>query len=241
MIRLNSSGNLVWARTIGGTGSDWPYSVIPAVDGGYVIAGSTASFGAGGYDCIVVKIQEDGSVDWAYTFGTNGSDVARDIVQTSDGGYAVNGSTYGLGAGGSDVLIVKFNPDGSYPSCATPCSPQITDVSPASSPVTWDAAYNPFITDAPLNENNRSFSTAYLCPPVSAGEGFQGDGGAVICAPFAGGLRFLSGEELELALYRPDGRLVYARTLLRGENRIKLERGVYLWSAGEFSGVSVVR
>ncbi|MEO0140483.1 MAG: hypothetical protein ABIM88_02905 [candidate division WOR-3 bacterium] len=242
VIRLNSSGDLVWARTIGGSGSDWPNSIIPAIDGGYVIAGSTTSYGTGGYDCFVVKIAEDGSVVWAYTFGTNGSDIAHDIIQTTDGGYAITGYTYGLGAGGSDVLIIKFNADGTYPSCAIPCSPEITAVSLSSSSITWDASYSPFLADQPLNENNPTFSRASLCPPVSAEEGFPEHGiHYVRCVPFAGGLKFFSGEELELTLYRPDGRLVYAGTISKGENRIGLEQGVYFWRAGDFSGVSVVR
>jgi len=242
VIKLNSSGNLLWARTIGGSGSDWPYSVIPAIDGGYVIAGSTASFGAGGSDCFVVKITEDGALSWAFTFGTNGSDVARQVIRTSDGGYALTGSTYGIGSGGSDVLIIKFNADGTYPSCAVPCSPQVTDVLPASSSVTWDANYSPLLTDPSLNENSPSFSASYLCSPVSAGEFPPGnDEQAIRCVPFARGLRFFSGTETKLRLYRPDGRLVYTGTLLKGETRINLDKGVYLWSAGESSGVSAVR
>ncbi len=242
VIKINSSGNLVWARAIGGTGYDWPYSVIPAIGGGYVIAGSTTSFGAGGSDCLVVKIDENGALLWAFTFGSNGSDAARQVIQTSDGGYALTGSTYGLGAGGSDVLIIKFNADGTYPSCALPCSPQLTDVSPASSSVTWDTNYNPFLTDPALNEDNPSFSLAYLCPPVSTDECASGNSEqAVICVPFAAGLGFFSGAETEIRVYRPDGRLVCARTLVRGETRITLDKGVYLWSAGASYGVSAVR
>jgi hypothetical protein len=47
VIKLDSSGNLSWAKTIGGTNWDFGNSIQQTSDGGYVITGETYSFGAG--------------------------------------------------------------------------------------------------------------------------------------------------------------------------------------------------
>ncbi len=62
--------------------------------------GVTGSFGAGGGDVYVVKLDEDGNLQWTRTIGGSVYDEGRSIIQTSDGGYAVAGWTGSFGAGG---------------------------------------------------------------------------------------------------------------------------------------------
>jgi len=50
LIKTNASGDTLWTRTYGGTGTDWGYSVGQTSNGGYVIAGLTSSFGSGNAD-----------------------------------------------------------------------------------------------------------------------------------------------------------------------------------------------
>lgn len=57
LVKTDSAGNMEWNRTYGGTEHDWAYSVVETVDGGYAIAGPTLSFGAGSYDCWLVKTE----------------------------------------------------------------------------------------------------------------------------------------------------------------------------------------
>jgi len=96
-----------WTRTYGGSSYDYGESVAQTSDGGYIVAGYTYSFGAGGYDVYLVKTDAVGDTIWTRTYGGFDVDFGYSVAQTSDGGYIVAGETYSFGAGGSDVYIVK--------------------------------------------------------------------------------------------------------------------------------------
>ncbi len=114
LLRLNSTGGLVWAKTYGGTSPEESYSVIQTADGGFAIAGFTVSSGAGSEDFCVIKLSSDGSVSWARTFGGTNSDKGRAIVQTGDGGYVLVGETRSYGSMSSyEILVLKIKSDGS--------------------------------------------------------------------------------------------------------------------------------
>jgi len=74
------------------------YSVIQTGDGGYVLAGYTRSYGAGGHDFWLVKIDSAGNHLWNRTYGGAYYDEAYSTVQTSDGGYALAGTIYTFGS-----------------------------------------------------------------------------------------------------------------------------------------------
>lgn len=102
-----------WQRTIGGTNHDHPYSIIQTADGGYAAAGYTYSFAVGYMDMYIVKINSSGALQWTRTIGGTGEDMAIDIIQTADGGYALGGHTKALGADYYDFSIVKLDSGGS--------------------------------------------------------------------------------------------------------------------------------
>lgn len=85
-----------WSRTYGGSGWDVANSVQQTSDGGYVIAGSTCSFGAGKSDCWLIKIDAYGNVEWNQTYGGPDEDDACSVQQTSDGGYIIAGATFSV-------------------------------------------------------------------------------------------------------------------------------------------------
>ena len=112
VLKLDTDGAVEWQYTYGGTGNEGPNSIQQTSDGGYIVAGDTNSFGAGGWDAWVLKLDSDGAVEWQYTYGGTGTEVASSIQQTSDGGYIVAGYTYSFGAGNNDVWILKLDSDG---------------------------------------------------------------------------------------------------------------------------------
>jgi hypothetical protein len=112
VVKLDANGNLQWTKTIGGPNFDVGNSLIQTSDGGYAIAGSTKSFGAGDEDVYVVKLDANGNLQWTKTIGGKYADGGNSLIQTSDGGYAIAGSTESFGAGNGDVYVVKLDVHG---------------------------------------------------------------------------------------------------------------------------------
>ena len=97
LTKVDSNGNKVWSKTIGGSSTDYGSSIIATSDGNYIIAGYSASNNGdipgnvGMHDFFISKINENGDKIWAKNYGFTGHDHAHKIIQTKDGGYFVAG------------------------------------------------------------------------------------------------------------------------------------------------------
>jgi hypothetical protein len=112
VVKLDAKGNLQWTKTIGGPKDDRGFSLIQTSDGGYVIAGYTRSFSAGWTDVYVVKLDASGNLQWTKTIGGTEVDGGISLIQTSDGGYAITGTTNSFGTPSGDVYVVKLDANG---------------------------------------------------------------------------------------------------------------------------------
>jgi len=100
-------------KNYGGTQNERGYSVKQTSDGGYVIVGSSTSYGAGGSDLWILKVDGLGEFSWSKTYGGQGNDIGRDITQTSDGGYIITGYTKSFSSGGDmDLWLIKTDANG---------------------------------------------------------------------------------------------------------------------------------
>jgi WD40 repeat protein len=125
VVKLNSSGSIIWQKALGGTMNDGAASIVQTSDGGYAIAGYTNSddgdvSGLQGTESVwVVKLDASGSIQWQKCLGGSGDQYASTIVQTSDGGYAVaayttsNDGDVSGNHGNGDVWVVKLDDSGS--------------------------------------------------------------------------------------------------------------------------------
>jgi hypothetical protein len=99
-----------WERNYGGAGDDWGRSVQQTQDGGYIVAGSTSSFG-NGWQVYLVKTDATGDTLWTRNYGGVSYDWGYSVQQTSDGGYIVAGYTYSFG-NTDQVYLIKTNATG---------------------------------------------------------------------------------------------------------------------------------
>jgi len=112
LVRVSGAGDSLWSRTFGGAQEDRCCSVQQTADGGYILAGMTASFGEPSGDFWLVKTNADGDSLWSRTFGGSTWEECYCVQQTADGGYILAGYTNSFGAGDSDFYLVKTDAEG---------------------------------------------------------------------------------------------------------------------------------
>ena len=112
LIKTDADGDKVWEKTFGGSSSDQASSVQQTSDGGYILAGYTESYGAGGKDFWLIKTDADGDKVWEKTFGGSSEDFAYVVRQTSDSGYILTGYTQSYGSGYNDAWLIKTDANG---------------------------------------------------------------------------------------------------------------------------------
>lgn len=97
-------------KFFGGTSTDAGTSIAQTVDGGYILAGQTASpeLGADNTDMYIVKINKDGNEEWNVVYGGSNADLAKEVLIASDGNYVIIGDS-GYSDGKTDILLVKVS------------------------------------------------------------------------------------------------------------------------------------
>ncbi|WP_276301498.1 PKD domain-containing protein [Halorussus lipolyticus] len=112
VLRVDGQGEVEWDRTYGGHEFDKVHDAVAASDGGYVLAGRTASKGNGEQDGWMLKIGGDGETKWERTYGTRKDDAFYGIHNDPDGGYVVSGTKHVLGEVGADGWVLKTDSKG---------------------------------------------------------------------------------------------------------------------------------
>ncbi len=114
LVKTDATGDTIWTETIGGTGNDLSSAIQQTSDGGYIIAASTNSFGAGNFDAWLIKTDADGDTIWTRTYGGTDTDHASDVKQTDDNGFIVAGSTRSFGHANNynDAWLIRTNSNG---------------------------------------------------------------------------------------------------------------------------------
>lgn len=109
LVKADKTGALIWQKTFGGVDWDFGNSLQQTSDGGFIIAGSTYSYGRGNADGYVIKTDALGNITWSKTFGGANDDEFKSVIQTSDGGYALTGSTKSYLDPLGDAWLFKLN------------------------------------------------------------------------------------------------------------------------------------
>lgn len=110
---LRAQPDTLWTRTYGGDNTEIGFSAGQTADGGFIIVGRTASFGAGSNDAWLIKTDASGDTVWTKTFGGSTGDVFNSVEQTMDGGYIMTGETSSFASYGySDLWLIKTDAEG---------------------------------------------------------------------------------------------------------------------------------
>lgn len=113
ILRLDHDGEVLWERLFGApNGSDGALSMRQCRDGGYIVCGFTSSYGAGSYDCLVLKLDGTGALQWSRTAGGPKFDQAHAVIETSCGRFIAAGETSSWGEGESDGYVLCYDRDG---------------------------------------------------------------------------------------------------------------------------------
>ena len=112
LIKTDSAGDTLWTKILGGTNYDIGISIQQSTDGGYIICGYTAGFGAGDFDMYLIKTDSIGNALWSKAYGGMYEDIGSYAQQTMDGGYLIVGYTKSFGAGANDYYIIKTDSNG---------------------------------------------------------------------------------------------------------------------------------
>jgi hypothetical protein len=124
IVKLNTTGNIVWKRNFGGSDDDAAYSIDELNGGGYIVAGESKSQtndidnNKGGYDFWILKLSATGNLLWEKNYGGSSDESAKSIQQCSDGSFVVVGETssndYDVSnnKGGYDYWVLRLSSSG---------------------------------------------------------------------------------------------------------------------------------
>lgn len=124
LIKLDSEGNLEWENNYGGLSDDQAYAVQLTADDGYIMAGYTNSSGGDvgsnerGENCWVLKLDQEGNIEWTNHYGGYDIDRAHAVQPAADGGYIVAGYSYSSDGdvsdnnGSADYWVIKLDDSG---------------------------------------------------------------------------------------------------------------------------------
>ena len=92
LVSFSFGQEIEWDKTFGGELNDYGNSVQQTNDGGYIIGGTTRSFGNGHDDMWLIKTDFQGDTLWTRTIGSSEPEIGKYVTQSSDGGYVIIGN-----------------------------------------------------------------------------------------------------------------------------------------------------
>jgi len=169
LVFLDSNLNVTSSKTYGGSGNE-TLSAIPDSAGGFLLVGSTTSFGGGGTNSWIIKTDASGTPIWQNAYGGTGIE-SLFPTRLSSGGLMLSGSTTSWGAGNTDMFAALLDSNGQlagcpfiHPTSVTPenFSPTVTttNVTPVTTTITETngtltastTSQSPITTDATVTD-----------------------------------------------------------------------------------------
>lgn len=112
LVKTDTAGTVLWTKLYGDTAQDDMHRVENTSDGGFIITGTTSSYGDENPNLWFVKTNSTGDTIWNKTFGRHNHDHGYSGEQTSDGGYILAGHTGSFGYNFEEAYILKMDSSG---------------------------------------------------------------------------------------------------------------------------------
>ena len=119
VVKTDSLGIFQWQKCIGGISIEQAHCIIATVDSGYLVTGTTDSYGNGGDDMWVVKLDQVGNIEWSRALGGSDYEQGNACVQKANGNYlisgaaaSINGDVTGNHSSTTDAWVVELNDTG---------------------------------------------------------------------------------------------------------------------------------
>ncbi len=114
IVKTNTLGDTTWTHHYGWANEDKPADIIQTIDGGYVMAGGTDSYGYGGFDCLIMRLNSIGDSLWTRNYGTLHYNFASSVVETKSRKIAFANTTEDNGAGARDFCLFLADNNGYF-------------------------------------------------------------------------------------------------------------------------------
>ena len=111
IVKYSPSGETIWTKAWGGPSGEYASSIVGATDGGFVVIGTTDSYGVSNSDIFITKYSTLGVIEWSKVWGGAQYDGAGGIARSGDGGYVITGTSTSFG-NGNESIIAKFSATG---------------------------------------------------------------------------------------------------------------------------------
>ena len=127
LIKIDPEGNEIWQKTYGGSGNETCKSIKKSNNGGYILIGNSTSIDGdlsnnyGAQDVWMLKINNEGQVEWQQNFGGSKDDFINNFTEDHEGNFVIIGETYSFdfdasenhsGNGARDFFILKVSAQG---------------------------------------------------------------------------------------------------------------------------------
>jgi len=119
LVKIDNMGNVEWEQTFGGGNYEDCKAVEQTSDGGYIFAGTTASYGLGNEDIFVVKTDADGLLEWQQAYGDVDWNEGTAVHEIETGGYILAG-TRAFG----DMYLIRLEDGGTTPQIEISLTPE---------------------------------------------------------------------------------------------------------------------
>lgn len=115
LMKIDKDGEVQWTKTYGGVSEEYGYDLEYTADEGFVLTGSSYSFGLGRLDYYVLRLDKQGDILWSRVYGGESDDQAHSVKELKNGDFLVAGfsSSFFNQLNGEDVYVLRLSEKGS--------------------------------------------------------------------------------------------------------------------------------